>query len=418
MSLTDWTDLHEAQCNSGSTTLLVNNTQLNLELGDDDLRELIVNLSKEVKEMRDNISTLKGVIQTVQTIHENDIDQIQMNVSTMLTQVNTSLSNSLTFFTTDAAANISTLKREIFSVQNHSVTLAQNVSALLNQISHLKNRSDDRELEMNAIALESSINEQVTRLRVNVSSNEQLLRAVSATQEEHTATVEQIKTNISSLEDHFDQQLSGMREHLIATLSDFNTSLSLIVNLDNELVIAKEEFRTNMSLLREELTELHEVLDYNLTDLSSAQTRLLQDLADIKEIHSGNISALGQNLVHLNEELDETNEHFSSIQDDLRRDLTLTNEAIQSNISALEETLTGEINHIELRLQNQDTELWLNLSATRGRLEANISALYESHRLLQGDVGRTKDDLQPFLPNTSTFKVTSMSLNKLFTHLK
>ena len=47
-----------------------------------------------------------------------------------------------------------------------------------------------------------------------------------------------------------------------------------------------------------------------------------------------------------------------------------------------------------MRLQNQDTELWLNLSATRGRLEANISALYESHRLLQGDVGRTKDDLQ------------------------
>ena len=397
----------EQQCNSGLTTLLVNNTQLNLELGDGDLQELIVNLSKEVKEMRDNISTLK---QTMQTTHENDIDQIRMNVSTILTQVNTSLSTSLLFFTTDAATNISSLKREIFSVQNHSITLAQNVSALLDQVSRLETRSD--ELETNATAFKSSINKRLTSLRltVNMSSNERLLRAVSTTQEGHTAMIEQIKRNTSLLEDRFDQQLSDMREHLTTTLSDFNSSLSQIDtshrdrlrilsshlnNLDDELVTAKEEFRTNMSLLREELTELSEALDLdsandNLTDLESA-------LANVKEIHSSNISAIRQGLIHLSEELGETNEHLenlSSIQDGLRRDFILTNKLLQSNISTLEQTLNGELNHKEVQLQNQDNELWISIGSISDRLKANISTLQESHGHLQGDVGHTKAKLQ------------------------
>ena len=80
------------------------------------------------------------------------------------------------------------------------------------------------------------------------------------------------------------------RDHLKILSSHLN-------NLKDELVTAKEEFHTNMSLLREELTELSEALDSandNLMDLSSAQKHLLLDLADSKEIYSSNISAIGK----------------------------------------------------------------------------------------------------------------------------
>ena len=397
-----------------TTTFPVNKTEFNSEVESGDLSAQIFNLSIEIDSVKASMFILTDMIHTMQATHERDVVQIRMNVSTMLAQINTSLTSSLLLFADKAASNISELnkdfQRELSSVRNHSLMLAQN---LTDQVMHLKRRS--YELGMNASALESSINEQVTRLTVNVSSNEQLLRAVSTTQEGHTTMIEQMRQNFSLLDDQFDQQLSDTREHLIATLSDFNTSLSLIDtshrdrlrilsshlnNLDDELVTARKEFRTNTSLLREELVDLSEALDNtndNLTDLSSAQKRLLQDLAKVKEVHSGSISAIGQSLIRLNEELDETNEHLdnvSSIQDGLRRDLVLTNEALRSNISALEETLNRELNRTEMRLQNQDTELWLSLGSIRGRLKANISALQESHGLLQGDVGRMKDNLQ------------------------
>ena len=101
--------------------------------------------------------------------------------------------------------------------------------------------------------------------------------------------------------------------------------------------------------------------------------------------------------MHLNEELRETNEqleNLSSVQDGLQRDLVLMNEALQSNISALEETLNGEINRTEVQLRNQDKELWISLGSIRERLEANISALQECHRYLQGNLDHTKDKLQ------------------------
>ena len=394
-----------------TTTFPMNKTQVNSEVESGDLLAQIFNLSIEIDQMKASMLTLTDMIQTVQAAHKRDVVQIRMNVSTMLAQINTSLTSSLLLFADKAASNISELnkdfQRELSSVRNHSLMLVQN---LTDQVMHFKRRS--YELSMNASALESSVNEQVTRLMANVSSNEQLLRAVSTTQEGHTAMIEQMRQNFSLLDNQFDQQLSDTREHLIATLSDFNTSLSQIDtshrdrlrilashlnNLKDDLVTAKEEFHTNTSLLREELTELSEALDNandNLTDLSSA---LLLDLANIKEIHSNNISAIRQGFIHLSEELGETNEHLenlSSIQDGLQRDLVLTNKLLQSNISALEQTLNGELNHTEVQLRNQDNELRISLGSISDRLKANISALQESHGHLQGDVGHTKAKLQ------------------------
>ena len=352
-----------------TTTIPMNKTQVTSEVESGDLSAQIFNLSIEIDRVKASMIILTDVIQTVQATHKRDMVQIRMNVSTMLAQINTSLTSSLLLFADKAASNISELnkdfQRELSSVRNHSLMLAQN---LTDQVMHLKRRS--YELGMNASALESSINEQVTRLTVNVSSNEQLLRAVSTTQEGHTTTIEQMRQNITITENHFNQQLSDTWEYLTTTLSDINSSLlqidtshrdrlrilsSHLNNLDDELVIAKEEFRTNMSLLREEFVDLSEALDNtndNLTDLSSAQKRLLQDLAEVKEVHSSRILAIGQSFIRLNKELDETNEHLdnvSSIQNGLRRDLVLTNEVLQSNISVLEETLNGELNHTEMR---------------------------------------------------------------------
>ena len=463
---TDRMDRFETQCNSGCTTLSMNKTQPISEVEDGDLLAQVFNLSMEIGRVRDSVSSLKHMIQTTQTAHENNIRQIQTNVSTMLTQINTSLTSSLTFFTNEVTSNLSELKSELSSVRNHSLVLDQ---TLTDQVSLLERRSD--ELETNVAALESSINEQLSRLTGNVSRNEERLSDVSTTQVGHITTIEKIKRNISLIGDRFDQRLTDVREHFTITLSDFNSSLSEIDanhrtylgnlssdlnDLSDELMATKEVFLTNTSALREELTELSVDLDYsnkNLTDLSSIQKLLLLDLADIKEIHSGNISSIGQSLVHLNEELGKTNEHLgnlSSIQDGLQRDLDLTNEtlqssistlevhsgnissirqslihlneelgrtnehlenlssiqdgvqhdvyltneALQSNISALEQRFNREINHTEVQLQNQHTELLLNLGATRDRLEANISAFQESHGLLQGDLGIMKAKLQ------------------------
>ena len=84
--------------------------------------------------------------------------------------------------------------------------------------------------------------------------------------------VDQLETQLNSESNSEleDGELSH-RDHLKMLSSHLN-------NLKDELVTAKEEFRTNMSCLREELTELSEALDSandNLTDLSSAQKRLL-----------------------------------------------------------------------------------------------------------------------------------------------
>jgi chromosome segregation ATPase len=414
----DRMDRLETECSSGCATLSTNKTQLNSGLeSDDELSARISNLSAEIDGVKVSMSVLQSRIQMVQAIHENDMDQIRMNMSTMLTQINTSLIGSLQRFTDKAASNISELsrnvQRELSGVRNHSLMLAQNVSALIDQVSLLDKRSD--ELEMNATALESNITERLSRLMVNVSSNAELLREVSATQVRHSTTIEQMGRNISSAEDRFEQQLSDARDDLISMLSGLNSSLSQIDtshraylgnlssdlnDLSDELMATTELFSANASAMREELTELSENLDYtndNLTDLSPAQKRLLLDLADIKEINSGNISAIGQSLVQLNEELEETSgrlENLSSIQDSLQHDLGLTNEAIRSNISALELKFNGEINRTQVQLQSQYRELWLNLVTMRDGLEANISTLQGNHGLLQEDLDHTKAKLQ------------------------
>lgn len=411
--ISDRVDRLEIQCSGGCNILSTNKTWPNSEVGVDELSMQISNLSMEIKGVKNSMSTLQNGIQSVQATHENDIDQIRKNVSTMLTQINTSLIGSLQRFVDRAASNISELdknvQRELSDMRNHSLMLAQNVSVLIEQVSLLDRRSD--EVKMNVIALESNVNERLSRLTVNVSSNEELLRDMSATQVEHTAMIEQMRRNISSAE----QQWSNAREYLTATLSSLNNSLSQIDtshraylrnlsldlnDLSSELMATKEVFFANTSALREELIELSEGLDYtndNLTDLSSAQKQILLDLADIKEIHSGNISAIGLSLVHLNEELGETNEHLenlSSVQDGLQRNLGLTNEALRSNVLDLELKFNREINRTQEQLQSQYTELWLNLGTTRDRLEANISALQESHGHLQEDLDRTKVKLR------------------------
>lgn len=84
-------------------------------------------------EIEDNVSTFMDVIRTVQTIHRNDMDQIQLNISTILadlTQINTSLTSS----TSNIAAFV---QSELSSVRNHSITLAQNISAITGQVSLL-----------------------------------------------------------------------------------------------------------------------------------------------------------------------------------------------------------------------------------------------------------------------------------------
>ena len=411
-------DKLETQSSGGCNTFSTNETRPNSEVeGVDELSAQISNLSVEIEGVKNIMSTLQNGIQTVQVTHENDINQIGMNVSTMLTQINTSLIGSLQRFADEAASNISELnrnvERELSGARNHLLMLTQNVSVLIEQVSLLDRRSD--ELEMNAIALESNLNERLSSLTVNVSSYEDVLRDLSTTQVEHAATIEQMRRNISSVGDHFEQQLSNTREHLTASLSDLNDSLSQIDtshraylgnlssdlnDLSSELMATKEVFLANTSALREELAQLGEDLDYmndNLTSLSSAQKDLLLDLADIKEIHSGNISAIGQSLAHLDEELGETNKHLdnlSFIQDGLQRDLGLTNEALRSNVSDLELKFSGEINRTKVQFQSQYTELWHNLSTTRDRLEANISGLQESHGHFQEDLGRTKVKVQ------------------------
>jgi chromosome segregation ATPase len=295
-------DKLETECSSGCATLSTNKTQPNSEVeSNNELSAQIYNLSMEIDGVKVSMSTLQSRIQIVQATHENDMDQIRMNVSTMLTQINTSLIESLQHFTKKAMSNISELsrdvQRELSGVRNHSLMLAQNVSALTDRVSLLDKRSG--ELEMNTTALENNL----SRLMVNVSSNEELLRDVSATQVGYNTAIEQIRRNISSVEDRFEQQLSDARDDLTATLLHLNSSLSQIDtshrsylenlsshlnDLGSELIAAKEVFFANASALREELTELSDSLDYtndNLTDLSSVQKRLLLDLADIKEIH-------------------------------------------------------------------------------------------------------------------------------------
>ncbi|MCG8621393.1 MAG: hypothetical protein MJE68_05235, partial [Proteobacteria bacterium] len=313
-------DKLETQCSGGCNTFSTNETRPNSEVEGvtvDELLAQISNLSMEIERVNNSMSTLQKGIQTVQATHENDINQIGMNVSTMLTQINTSLIGSLQHFADEAASNISELNRyvegELSGARNHSLMLTQNVSILIEQVSLLDRRS--HELEMNATALESNLIERLSSLIVNVSIYEDVLSDLSTTQVEHTATIEQIRRNISSVEDRFEHQLSNTREYLTASLSDLNDSLSQIDtshraylgnllsdlnDLSSELMATKEAFFANTSALREELAQLSEDLDYinnNLTDLSSAQKNILLDLADIKEIHSGNISAIGQSLV-------------------------------------------------------------------------------------------------------------------------
>jgi predicted nucleic acid-binding Zn-ribbon protein len=343
----DRMDKLETECSSGCATFSTNITQTNSEVeGGDEWSVRISNLSAEIDGVKVRMSTLQSWIQTVQATHENDMDQIRMNVSTMLTQINASLIESLQHFTEKAMSNISELsrdvQRELSGVRNHSFMFTQNVSALTDRVSLLDMRSDN--LEMSATTLNSSLSQIDTSHRIYL-------------------------------------------ENLSSDLND----------LGGELIAAKEVFLANASALRQELTELSNGLDYtngNLTKLSSAQKRLLLDLA---EINSGNISAIGQNLVHLNEELEETSRHLenlSSIQDGLRRNLGLTNEALRSNVSALELRFNGEINRTQVQLQSQYAELWLNFSTTGDRLEANVSALQESHGRLQEDLDRTKIELQ------------------------
>ena len=421
-------DRLEIQCNSGCTTLSVNKTQPNLEVGDRDFIDLSVkisNLSMEIEKVKDS---LEDMIQTVQTMHENDINQIQMNVSA----INTSLSSSILLLTNETSSNISELtkdaQREISDVRDYSLVLAQNVSVLTNQTSLLIERRS-HELEMKVTELKRSINEQLSELIVNVSSNEEHLRDISLTQMELTITVQQIERNVSSLEDRFAQRLTNVREDFTGTLSNFNSSLSEIDknyrahfrNLSSDLSIlssnlaaTKEVFFANTSALGETLAELDKDLAYtneHLRNLSAIQDDLLLELSDVKATHSGNISSIRQSLKHLNEELAEANENIqnlSSIQGDLQHHLHVTNETFQSNISALGQRFIEALNLTEIELHNlslQHTELQLNLATTKERVEANMSALQQSLGLVRADLNLTKADLQ----NLSSLQVNLQS---------
>ena len=409
-------DMLETQCNSGCTTLSVNKTQPNLEVGDGDFIDLsakISNLSMEIEKVKDS---LEDKIQTVQTMHKSDINQIQMNVSA----IKTSLSSSILLLTNKTSLKISEIakdiQREISDFRDYSLVLAQNVSVLTNQVSLLERRS--HELEMNVTELKRIINEQLSELMVNVSSNEEHLRDISLTQVELATIIKQIERNMSSLEDRFAQQLTDMRVNFTGTLSDFNSSLSEIDEnhrlhlrnlssalniLNNELVATKEAFSANTSALGDKLTELDKDIAYtneHLRNLSSIQDNLLLELSDVKATHSGNISSIRQSLKRLNEELAESNENvqnLSSIQGDLQRHLHLTNKALQSNISALVQRFIEAVNLTEIELHNlslQHTELQLNLVTTKERVEANISALQQSLGLVKADLNLMKADLQ------------------------
>ena len=400
-------DRLETQCNSVCTSS-INKTQMNLELeeSDGDLPAQISHLNKTIEGLKESLSSLKKT-------HRNDTDEIRTSTSTMLAQINTSLSNSLLSLTNEAASNISKLNKDvqtdISSVRNHSLTLAQNVSVLADRMSFLESK-----LETSATELQ----DRITGLMMNVSSNEGQLGDLSSTQAEHATTIERIKRNASLLEDRFDQQLTDVREDFTAVLSAINSSLSVIDanhrahirnlssglnDLNSELVATKEESFANISALSQKLAELGEDLartDEHLTNLSSIQEYLLLDLADVKMAHSSNLLSIGRSLEDLNEELAETNEslqNLSYVQDGLQRDLGLTNEAFQSNITSLEQRFNGEINLTQTQLQNlsfQQTELELNLSVIRDTLEANTSTLQGSLRLVEGNLRLTKVELR------------------------
>ena len=393
----------EMQCNSTCTTS-VNKTQLNMEFDNGDLLKRISNLSLEIK---DSVSTFMDMIQTVQTIHMNDTDQIRVNISTILadlTHINTSL--------TSSASNISAfVQSELSSVRDHSLMLVQNVSALTGQVLLLEERSYE-----NVTKLKSDISKQFSRLMSNLSSNEVLLRDI---QTEHSTTIKQIRRNVSALEDLLDQlQLTDVREHFTATLLELNNSLSEINanhtahlmnlslglnNLNSELMAAKEEFLANTSAIGEKLIELSDNTNDSLTDLSSVQKHLQLDLADIKEIHSGNISSIGQDLVDLKEELAETNEHLqqniSSIEDDVQRHLNRTNEEFQSNISVLEQRFDRELNFTQVQLRHLSSNT-SDLQNTLGLLKealdltkAELQNLSSLHVNLQSDYNATEQNV-------------------------
>ena len=403
-------DRLETRCNSICTSS-INKTQMNSELeeSDGDLPAQISHLSKTIEGLKESLSSLEKT-------HRNDTNEIRTSTSTMLTQINTSLSNSLLSFTNEAALNISKLNKvvqmDISSVRNHSLMLAQNVSVLADRMSFLERRS--YKLERNATELQDKI----TRVMMNVSSNGGQLRDLFSTQAEHATTIEWIQRNASLLEDHFAQQLTEVRENFTDALSAINSSLSVIDtnhrahlrnlssglnSLNSELAATKKAFFANISALDEKLAEFGEDLartDEHLTNLSSIQEDLLLDLADVKAAHSSNLSSIGQSLADLNEEFTETYEsvqNLSSIQITLQRDLSHINEAFQSNITSLEQIFNGEINLTRIQLQNlssQQTELEFNLAATRNTLEANTSALQGSLRLVEGNLNLTKAELR------------------------
>ena len=130
----------ETQCNPSKT-------HLSSDVEDRDLSAQIFNLNMEVEKIKHDISTLRNIIQTVQATQENDMDLIQVNISTILMKINTSLTTLVMSFTNEAASNITELKREVSNARNYSLILGKNVSALTHQVLLLEKRSD--EFEMN-----------------------------------------------------------------------------------------------------------------------------------------------------------------------------------------------------------------------------------------------------------------------------
>ena len=233
-------DSIETQCNNKYISV-TNGSGLDAQLSDS---ESLLNVSKRLfqldTEIQANFFTLWQAITLMQEMHDNDTVQARLNASIMLTQID-SLNNALLSLANKTVSNTTQLKKfikmETQRMHNHSLMVAQSVSVLADQVTALKSTLHELEdnvtdlevtLRMKLETIDEDFHTRLSKLVMNISTNDEHLRNLSSTQVDHATSILGLSVNISTFEDHIGEQLEYVSETFTSTLSGVEHHVSQI----------------------------------------------------------------------------------------------------------------------------------------------------------------------------------------------
>lgn len=256
---------------------------------------------------------------------------LQMNMATTNEQNNMRLH----MYANETDLRLRNLQSMLNEQSDELLTLQLNVSNSNEQL-HNELRSVNEALVMKTFYLQQ-----------NISQVEAHLGNLSWTQVEHTSKLQEIRMNVSALNDHIQQELASIEDDLIAETSTIKSQL------DNHTDYADTYLRSLTSALHEQASDILSIS----SNMSSSDNQIRNELSHTRDTILSEISDLWQNISLINSHM---KVHLSNV--------SLALEGQGNRIHTLQSTVSW--------LSDQLHSGFMNMTTAHSDLKLNVSLLY------------------------------------------